>query len=201
MEFNEKLQELRRQKGLTQEELANALYVSRTAVSKWELGKGLPSLESLKAISKLFSVTIDQLLSGDELITIAEQDRKTNENKICDLMFGILDISSLLLFFLPFFAQRVAGVSLAVSLIDLTAVSPYLIISYYILIISLVIFGILTLALQQVSCLFWNRIKRKISLILNILAVILLVLSLQPYATIFLIIFFVIKVFLVIRHD
>jgi len=77
MEFNEKLQELRRQKGLTQEELANALYVSRTAVSKWELGKGLPSLESLKAISKLFSVTIDQLLSGDELITIAEQDRKT----------------------------------------------------------------------------------------------------------------------------
>ena len=201
MEFNEKLQELRRQKGLTQEELANALYVSRTAVSKWELGKGLPSLESLKAISKLFSVTIDQLLSGDELITIAEQDRKTNENKICDLMFGILDISSLLLFFLPFFAQRVAGVSLAVSLIDLTAVSPYLIISYYILIISLVIFGVLTLALQQVSCLFWNRIKRKISLILNILAVILLVLSLQPYATIFLIIFFVIKVFLVIRHD
>jgi len=116
-------------------------------------------------------------------------------------MFGILDISSLLLFFLPFFAQRVAGVSLAVSLIDLTAVSPYLIISYYILIISLVIFGVLTLALQQVSCLFWNRIKRKISLILNILAVILLVLSLQPYATIFLIIFFVIKVFLVIRHD
>ena len=44
MEFNEKLQELRRQKGLTQEELANALYVSRTAVSKWELGTGLACL-------------------------------------------------------------------------------------------------------------------------------------------------------------
>ena len=54
MEFNEKLQELRKQKGLTQEELAEALYVSRTAISKWESGRGVPNIESLKAISKFF---------------------------------------------------------------------------------------------------------------------------------------------------
>lgn len=40
MEFNEKLQKLRKQRGLTQEELAEKLYVSRTAISKWESGKG-----------------------------------------------------------------------------------------------------------------------------------------------------------------
>ena len=64
MEFNEKLQELRKQKGFTQEELAELLFVSRTAVSKWESGRGYPNIDSLKAISKLFSVTIDELLSG-----------------------------------------------------------------------------------------------------------------------------------------
>ena len=61
MEFNEKLQELRKSKGLTQEELAEALYVSRTAILKWESGRGYPSIDSLKEISKFFSVTIDEL--------------------------------------------------------------------------------------------------------------------------------------------
>ena len=62
MEFNEKLQELRKQKGLTQEELAELLYVSRTAISKWESGRGYPSITSLKAIADLFNISIDSLL-------------------------------------------------------------------------------------------------------------------------------------------
>ena len=57
MEFNEKLQELRKKNNLTQEELAEKLYVSRTAISKWESGRGYPGIESLKAISKFFSVS------------------------------------------------------------------------------------------------------------------------------------------------
>ena len=45
MEFSEKLQELRKSRNLTQEELAEALFVSRTAVSKWESGRGYPSID------------------------------------------------------------------------------------------------------------------------------------------------------------
>ena len=66
MEFNEKLQQLRNQKKITQEELAKAIYVSRTAISKWESGRGYPSIDSLKALSKFFGITIDELLSGEE---------------------------------------------------------------------------------------------------------------------------------------
>ena len=67
MEFGEKLQALRRGREMTQEELAHALYVSRTAISKWESGRGYPNSDSLKAISKYFAVSIDELLSGDAL--------------------------------------------------------------------------------------------------------------------------------------
>jgi transcriptional regulator with XRE-family HTH domain len=49
LELNEKLQELRKQKELTQEELAEILFVSRTAISKWESGRGYPNIDSLKA--------------------------------------------------------------------------------------------------------------------------------------------------------
>lgn len=52
MEFHEKLQELRKQKNLTQEELSEILFVSRTAISKWESGRGYPSIDSLKAIAE-----------------------------------------------------------------------------------------------------------------------------------------------------
>lgn len=70
MEFHEKLQELRKQRGMTQEELAAALYVSRTAVSKWESGRGYPSIDSLKAVSGFFGVSLDQLLSSEAVLTL-----------------------------------------------------------------------------------------------------------------------------------
>ncbi|MCI5891914.1 MAG: helix-turn-helix domain-containing protein, partial [Clostridiales bacterium] len=97
MEFNEKLQELRKNKGLTQEELAENLFVSRTAVSKWESGRGYPSIDSLKEIANYFSVTIDELLSGEKIISIAEKENKSNIQRICDLLFGIVDVFSFML--------------------------------------------------------------------------------------------------------
>ena len=70
MEMNEKLQELRKQKGLTQEQLAQVLIVSRTAVSKWESGRGYPNIESLKAIAKFSGVHwITDIVGGALLST------------------------------------------------------------------------------------------------------------------------------------
>jgi len=74
MEFNEKLQKLRIKENLTQEELAEKLYVSRAAISKWESGRGYPSIDSLKAIAKYFHVTIDELICTEEIVDLAEKD-------------------------------------------------------------------------------------------------------------------------------
>ena len=67
MEFNEKLQELRKSRSMTQDELAKALFVSRAAISKWEQGRGYPNLDSLKEISRFFSVSIDDLICSEEV--------------------------------------------------------------------------------------------------------------------------------------
>jgi len=62
VEFHEKLQELRKSRGLTQEELAEALFVSRTAISKWESGASDPSTSNLLTLAKLFNTTAEELL-------------------------------------------------------------------------------------------------------------------------------------------
>lgn len=193
MEFNKKLQEIRKQKGLTQEELAKQIFVSRTAISKWEQGRGYPNLESLKRLAKLFSVTVDQLLSGDELLNIAEQDNKQKENLFQDFIFGLLDICALMLLFLPFFAEKTDGIIKSVSLLSLTSVSPYIKIIYIFIVVFISIWGVLTLALQNCKFTFWVKIKRLISLILNIFATFVFIISLQPYPAIFLLVFLVIK--------
>ncbi len=82
MEFSEKIQELRNKNKLTQEQFAEKLYVSRTAVSKWESGKGYPSIDSLKYISKTFNISIDELLSIEEIIDIAKKENTYNLERI-----------------------------------------------------------------------------------------------------------------------
>ena len=66
MKLDEKLVHLREEKGLTQLELAEAVNVSRQAVSKWESGGGIPSTENLRGLSELYGVSVDYLLNEEE---------------------------------------------------------------------------------------------------------------------------------------
>lgn len=200
MEFNEKLQELRRRKGITQEELANALFVSRTAVSKWESGRGYPSIESLKTIADFFEITIDEPLSSNEIINLAEETQQ-NHRRVFDLLFGLLDIGVAILFFLPFFAQKAGDAINEVSLLSLTDISSYLKNAYLLLVILITLFGVLTLAMQGCANKFWNKTKTKISLSLNSVGVLLFIASLQPYAATFLLVFLAIKILLFIKRQ
>ena len=201
MEFNQKLQELRKQKGLTQEELAVSLYVSRTAISKWESGRGYPNIDSLKAIAKFFSLTVDSLLSAEEALTIAEADNKRKEKRFRDLLCGLLDISIAMLLFLPFFAERVDGKIQSVSLITLGGVQTYLKITYLTMVALTVLMGILTLALQNCQATVWLKCKTAISLALGVVSVLLFIISLQPYATVFAFVLLAIKAFMLIKSQ
>ena len=200
MEFNEKLQELRKQKGLTQEELAEILFVSRTAVSKWESGRGMPSIDSLKAISKFFAVTLDDLLSSEELLVIAEDDHKQKEMHIQDLIYGLLDCSMALLFLLPFFGQKVNGTIQEVSLLLLTEIQFYLKILYFVVVIGMIVVGIMTLVLRNYNFAFWIQNKNKLSLLVNAAGVFLFIISQQPYAAVFVFAFLIIKALMMIKR-
>ena len=186
---------LRKQKGLTQEELADVLYVSRAAVSKWESGRGYPNIDSLKAIAKFFSVSIDELLSGEELLSIAEEDRKQEKTRLLDLSFGLLDLSAAMLFFLPLFRH---GTS-AGTLLSLHGTAPYLKLVFCALVAAMPLIGAATLALQNCQNAVWLRCKTTLSLCLNTVAVLVFMSSLQPYASMLLFAFLTIKGFLLMK--
>ena len=184
MEFHQRLAELRRQKGLTQEQLAERLYVSRAAISKWESGRGLPSIDSLRAIARLFSLSLDELLSTGEAISIAEADNRKKQTRMRDLIVGMLDLGALTLLLLPLFALRTENGVLAVSIAALD-VAPYLRILYYAVVSLTAAAGALTLALQTCDDRIWVRIKLPLSLSLGTAAVLLFTISQQPYAAVF----------------
>ena len=81
MNFSEKLLMLRRQKGMSQEQLAEMLDVSRQSVSKWEAQQTLPEPSKIILISKIFEVSIDQLLKDDLSVT---NQRTTTESEVAD---------------------------------------------------------------------------------------------------------------------
>lgn len=184
MDFGEKLKALRTERGLTQEQLAAKLYVSRTAVSKWETGGGSPNLDSLQAVARLFDVSVDDLLSADDLIVLARNERRSTARSNGFLAFGLLDVLAVLFAFLPLYgvrdgsfvrmaslAEYGASVGLGVSFVCIAAVG------------ALVAVGIVELA-----CV-WRDARRIVrptafaGFAVQVAAVVMLTATMQPYAT------------------
>lgn len=184
MEFGEKLQELRKNKGLTQEELAEELYVSRTAVSKWESGRGYPSIDSLKDISKFFSVSIDDLLSGEKLLSIAEKENKSNIRNMCDLLFSIVDLFSIVLIVLPLYPNAIDGFVYSVNLLNYTQASGINKTVYWFFFALLIFVGILKVILVRLKAEKGNKLLGEISIVIGILTVLFLALTREVYAVV-----------------
>lgn len=182
MEFDEKLQTLRKQANLTQEQLAEKLYVSRTAISKWETGNGYPSLESLKDIARLFNTSIDELLSNEKLIELAEENNRSNTKRMLAFIFGILDVVSLSFFLLPLFSVR-QGDFIAMNPLIAYGGENYFLFTFSTIIALLIIVGIVELiAVWKKNEGLCDR-STLVSLAIHTVAILAFMMTSEPYAT------------------
>ena len=200
MEFHEKLQSLRKSRGLTQEELAESLYVSRTAISKWESGRGLPSIDSLKDISQFFSISIDDLLSSEKLLFIAEKENKSNIREVCDFLWGMVDLCSVILIIIPMYPNTVDGFVYSVNLISYTQTTSWNRFFYWILFVSLIVIGMIKMRFAKLKVEKSNRMIMIISLGISIFSVLILTMTREVYAVIVLFLLLIIKGLLFYRY-
>lgn len=178
MELSEKIQKLRKERGLTQEQFAEQLFVSRTAVSKWETGRGTPSMESLQLIAKLCGITLDELLQAEEIIAVAENENKENINRFAFCIDGIFDMAAVVGLFLPLYKTEMNGLFYSVPLYQYTG---WLAALYWLFPIAMALCGIVQILISKSEREKFKRSINLIGLFLNVGAVFVLVLSSQPY--------------------
>ena len=192
MEFNEKLLELRKSRGLTQEELAEALFVSRTAVSKWESGRGYPNLDSLRQISRFFAVSINELICPEEVFSAAEEEKKESLDRYLTLLCGALDILSGLLLFLPVFGNGTETPA-SVSLFGITGLNPWIRTVFAAVIAVTVLNGICSIVISRFDKPMWNHHRVVTGLALSVTGTAVFIATRQPYAGIICLAILVIK--------
>lgn len=192
MEFNEKLRELRKSRSLTQEELAQALFVSRTAISKWESGRGYPNLDSLKGISNYFSVSVDQLIGSDELITAAKDEEQECLDRYLSLLCSALDLLPLLLLFLPVFGNG-GDTPTSVPLFAISGLSRWIQGVFIALIVLTALNGLCGFIIIRFRQPEWNRHRLVTGMALSALGTAVFILTRQPYAALLCLALLVVK--------
>ena len=198
MEFNEKLQDLRKRNKLTQEQLSQELHISRTAVSKWESGRGFPNIEALKNISKFFNMPIDHLLSGGELLDIAQSDNIIRHNKLVSLFFGIYDFMLISFIFLPLYGEQSGNFIRMVNLIQWNN-NTWVKTSYYIIFIAICSLGLIEIFFHFFDKEKIQRNLRLSSIVLHSFAVMLFTSTREPYANGVLFVLLLLKIILLLR--
>lgn len=198
MEFKDKLQNLRKQMNMTQEQLASLLYISRTAVSKWETGKGYPNLDSLKEISKLFNVTINDLLSTEEIVVATDLEKKQMNQQYTIYIFIMLNFFSALLAFVPIFSNYVNDVYVFVNLFNYDSfIDIKLILSGFFILAFIFIF------LHIIVLYYRKSLTRHVLMIDSIFFIfwtLFTILNRQPYLGFFIFLFLIVKIILIIKN-
>lgn len=180
MDLSEKLQKLRKENNLTQEDLAQKLFVSRTAISKWETGRGMPSMESLQLISKYFDISLDLLLSNEEIIDLAKNENKENIRKSFEFFAGIINILAIFALLLPLYKKKVGNIFYSIPLYQVGGFKEIIFFTKNENIRSLI---------------------KRIDILIHIIGIVILILSSQPYPTILFFSLFLMKCLILLKKN
>ena len=99
MENGKKIMELRKKKGLSQEDLADKIGVARQTISKWELGETSPDIKQAKELSKIFNVSLDELVDNDIKDVLIE--KTSNTEKLAGLILKLIRFSIIFIIAVP----------------------------------------------------------------------------------------------------
>lgn len=119
MELHERIYQLRKEKNMTQQDLADRLGVSRQAVSRWEMGTAKPELDSLTAMSRIFGITVDELLTGEQAVMedspAVEEKQKPNLRKWI-IAWVVIWLAIVIIFAARIFVEwKFGGVRIAIA--------------------------------------------------------------------------------------
>ena len=139
-------------------------------------------------------------MSGEKLLTLAEKENKSNIKNIYDLLFGIVDLFSLILIILPLYPNTIDGYVYSVNLLSYTQVAELNKIIYWIMFVLLVIVGILKVLLTRLNVEKGNKILAEISIVISILMVLFLALAREVYAVVVAFLLLMVKGILLLKY-
>ncbi len=196
MELSKKIKQIRNENKLTQEQFAEKMLVSRTAVSKWENGTCYPSIDSLKYMSQTFKISLDKLLSNEEILEIAKIENQSNISKYNSLLFCLLDIIRIVFIFLPLYSYKTNDFIYSVSLFNSNDLNSTLKIIFMLIFIIFLALGIIELIFNYKGN---NRFLNKISIFLDVISIFVLLFTKQPYVIALMFVIFIIKTIMLVN--
>lgn len=198
MEFSDKLKELRKRKGITQEKLANSIFVSRSVIAKYESGNALPTQENVEKLAVFFGVKLSYLIDEEEQVKMTLSELKTRKIISYTISSIGLLINSfyLIICFIPIFSKLVYiypipdGADQPITRYEYNSIisvtlnhdNPLEIITFALCIIDLILFVIFLISIKHKKRLSLHEFLSTILLIINIFLIILTFIFSASYA-------------------
>ena len=154
----------------------------------------------VKGIAAYFLVTIDELLWGEKLLSLAEKENKSNMQKMCDLLFGMADVCAILLIILPLYPKTVGEYIYSVNLFAYTETTPLNRMIYWGMFAALIVCGTMKLLMAKLEIEKCRRVVTDVSVGLHILAVVFLAMAREPYAVTMAFLLLILKGILLLKN-